>query len=383
MTIMRNIIPNKGIVKNKLIKNIRYVILIAILVLTTIQAYLHTIVGGDKYASIHALCPYGALESLYNLTFSGTLIQKIFSGTFVLLILTLIIAIIFRRSFCGLICPFGTIQELFGLLGKKILKKRFELSSKVDKPLRYLKYIILLITLYYAWITAGLWMSSYDPWAAYGHVGEGISSLFEEFLIGSILLLATIIGSIFYDRFFCKYLCPMGAFYGIFSKLSIGKIVRAENNCVDCGLCNKSCPVNIKVSETKVIKSAECINCQSCILSCPRKDTLQFKTFGKNVKPLILIILVISIFFGGIGISKIFNIYELTPPPVTASTTLTPEEIRGYMTIEDVSIGLKMDVKEIYEKLNIPTHIPKNTKLKDIKNFIPNFEVETAREILK
>lgn len=371
------------IMKNKLIKNLRYIILAIILIFVTTKAYLHTVLGGDKAPSIHALCPYGALESFYNVIFSGTPIQKIFSGTFIILALTLIIALIFRRSFCGLICPFGAIQEIFGFLGKRIFKKSFELPKKIDKPLRYLKYVILLVTLYYAWSTAELWMSPYDPWAAYGHIGEGIASLYEEFFIGSILLLVTIIGSLLYDRFFCKYLCPMGAFYGIFSKLSVGKIVRNENSCVDCGLCNKNCPVNIKVSEVKVINSAECINCQSCILSCPKKDTLQFKVFGKNVKPLAVIIIVISIFFGGIAISKATDLYATTPPPVTSSTTLTPEEIKGYMTIEDVSIGLKMELEEVYKKLNIPTDVPKNTKLKDVKNFVPDFEVESARETLK
>lgn len=369
--------------KNKLVKNLRYIILAAVLIFVTIQSYLHATIGGKDYASIHALCPYGALESLYSLIFSGILIKKIYSGTFIMLGLTLIIALIFRRSFCGLICPFGTIQELFGKLGKKLFKKRFELPKNIDNPLRYLKYVILFVTVYYGWKTAGLWMSPYDPWAAYGHVIEGPAALIEEFPVGSILLLVTIIGSMLYDRFFCKYLCPMGAFYGIVSKVSPGKITRDENTCVNCGLCNKNCPANIKVSESKTIKSAECLNCQSCILSCPKKDTLKFKFFGKGIAPLAVIVIVVSIFFGGIAITKFANIYQTTPAPITSSTNLNPEELKGYMTIEDVATALKMDIGELYKKLNIPTIVPKETKLKDVKNFVPGFELETARESLK
>ncbi|WP_411679985.1 4Fe-4S binding protein [Clostridium thailandense] len=368
--------------KNNLVKGLRYVILAAVLIFVTMQSYLHATIGGKDYASIHALCPYGALESLYSLLFSETFIKKIFSGTFVLLGITLILALIFRRSFCGLICPFGTIQELFGKLGKRLFKKRLELPKKIDNSLRYLKYVVLIITVYYGWKTAGLWMSPYDPWAAYGHAGEGLTSLIEEFPVGSILLIVTIIGSILYDRFFCKYLCPMGALYGIISKLSPGKITRNENTCVNCGLCTKNCPVNIKVSEMKTIKSAECLNCQSCILSCPMKDTLKFKFFGKGISPLAVIILVASIFFGGIAITKLTNVYQTTPAPVTSSTTLTPEEIKGYMTIEEAATALKIDIGELYKKLNIPTTVPKETKLKDVKNFVPDFEVEKARESL-
>lgn len=368
---------------NKLVKIIRYIILISILIFVTVESYLHTTLGGKEYASIHALCPYGALESLYDLIFKGSFIQKIFSGTFVMLVLILLIALIFRRSFCGLICPFGTIQELFGKLGKNTFKKNYKLPKKVDKPLRYLKYIILFFTIFYAWKTSGLWMSPYDPWAAYGHIGEGISSIINEFLVGGIILLITIIGSLIYDRFFCKYLCPMGAFYGIVSKISFGKLTRDENTCINCGLCNKVCPANIKVSENSTISSSECINCQSCILSCPNKDTLKFKIFNKGISSFTTIVIVVSIFFGGIVIAKVTNIYQTTPAPINSSTKLSSEEIKGYMSIEDVSKALKIDINEVYKKLNIPATVPKETKLKDVKTFVPGFEVEKARENLK
>jgi len=368
---------------NKLLKKLRYVLLAIFLIHSTVEAYLHQLLGGGKEPSIHALCPYGGLESLYSLIFGGTFIEKIFSGTIIILIITLIIALIFRRSFCGLICPFGALQEFFGIIGKKIFKKRFIIPTSVDKPLRYLKYIILLLTIFFAWKTAGLWVSPYDPWAAYGHVSAGIESLIEESLIGFIILIVILIGSLLYDRFFCKYLCPMGAFYGLVSKISPSKITRNENTCINCGLCNKNCPVNIKVSELKEIKSAECINCQKCILSCPKNNTLEFKIHNKGIKPVFIFLFVFLIFFGGIGITKLAGLYEVLPPPITSETKITAEEIKGYMTLEDLSNGLKIDLEEVYKKLDLPTSIPKDTKLKDIPNIIPDFEVEGAREILK
>jgi hypothetical protein len=77
------------------------------------------------------------------------------------------------------------------------------------------------------------------------------------------------------------------------------------------------------------------------------------------------------------------GIYEIIKPPITSETKMTPEEIKGYMTIEDVAVGLKIDINEVYKKLEIPTSIPKETKLKDISNTIPGFDVEGAREKLK
>lgn len=368
---------------NKKVKIIRWVLLSLFLILITIQGLLHQVKGGGEAASIHALCPYGGLESLYSLIGSGTFIQKVFSGTMVLFVLTIVIAILFRRSFCGLICPFGALQEFFALLGKKIFKRNFKVPPKFDYYLRYTKYVILIITVYYAWRTAGLWMSPYDPWAAYAHLSEGISSLIGENLVGFILLIITILGSIIYDRFFCKYLCPMGAIYGIISKVSPHKIVRNEDKCISCNLCTKNCPMNIDVANSNEITSAECINCHMCVLSCPKDGCLETRQFKRTLKPTLVITMVIVIFFSGILVSKSIGIYNTLPEPIPASTTINVEEIKGYMTLKEVATGLKIDIKDLYEKLGIPKNVSEETKFKEVKNYIDGFTVEKAKDILK
>lgn len=368
---------------NKFVKYLRLGLLSLFLILITVQAYLHQVKGGGEAASIHALCPYGSLESIYSLLGSGTFIQKIFSGTLILLALTILLAIIFRRSFCGLICPFGALQELFGTIGKKIFGRKFIVPTKIDKPLRYLKYFVLIVTIYYAWKTSGLWMAPYDPWSAFGHISEGISSLIEGSLIGFILLITTLIGSMLYDRFFCKYLCPMGAVYGIISKVSMHKIVRNEDKCINCGICSKNCPVNIDVAHNKQITSAECISCNICVLSCPKSGALEIKQGKKTIRPIVVMVLVMAIFFGGVLISKAIGVFTVLPQPITAGKTISVEQIRGYMTLKEISSSMKIDIKELYTKLKIPNNVPENTKLKEVKNFLPGFTDEKAKEILK
>jgi len=351
--------------------------------MVTRETYLHQVKGGGVAPSIHALCPYGGLETLYLLVFGGTFLQKIFSGTMILLVITLVLALVFRRGFCGLICPFGALQEFFGIIGKKIFHKRFIMPSKVDKPLRYFKYVVLVVAVYFAWKTVGLWMDPYDPWAAYGHISAGFTSLTTEYLIGTIVLIFILIGSILYDRFFCKYLCPMGAVYGLISKISPSKIVRDKDACINCNLCSKSCPMNIDVAKAYKVSSAECISCQSCVLSCPKKGALEYKTGKKTLKTLTVIILVIGIFFTGVFISKTVGVFEVIPKKITGESKINVEEIKGYMKIKDVSIGTKIELKEVYKKLGIPDSVKEDTKLKDVKNFVEGFEVEAAKEKLK
>ena len=319
------------------------------LIYITVAAYLHIKNGGGESPSIHALCPYGGLESIYKFFAEGSFVSKIFSGTMILFGITILIAIIFRRSFCGVICPFGAIQEFTAKIGQKIFKKKFVVPPKIDRPLRYLKYVILIITIVYAWKTAGLWMAPYDPWSAYAHLPEGISSVWGEATIGFVLLIISLFGSLLYDRFFCKYLCPMGALYGIIGKISPYKVVRDKNICIDCGKCSKVCPMNINVKDIEEVKSAECINCQTCVLNCPKKGALENKEWKKVVKPLTSLVLVITIFLGSIFIFQALGMYDLKPS-VKAGEVIKYSEIKGYMTIEEAAKATNTELKDFYKK---------------------------------
>ncbi|MGH4139726.1 4Fe-4S binding protein [Clostridium sp.] len=369
--------------KNKKIEYLRWSLLGLFVVLVSVAAYLHQVLGGQKAPSIHALCPFGGLESLYTLFTTGGFIGKIFSGTIILFAITLVIAIIFRRSFCGLICPFGAIQEFFGKLGQKIFKKKFIMPAKIDKPLRYLKYVILAITIFYAWKTAGLWMAPYDPWSAYAHLPEGISSVWAESAIGLIILIITVVGSLIYDRFFCKYLCPMGAFYAIVGKFSPYKVVRNENKCIDCGICSKKCPVNIDVQHLSEVKSAECISCQTCVLNCPREGALELKQGKRTISPLVTIIIVMALFFGSIFAFQAAGIYKLTPDALKAGESIKYDEIKGFMTIDEAAEATKTELKDFYIKFKIPENVPKDVKMKEIQNVSPGYNFDAAKESLK
>lgn len=369
--------------KNKMIEYLRWSLLALFVVLVSTSAYLHQVLGGAKAPSIHALCPFGGLESLYAVFTTGGFIEKIFSGTMILFAITLVLALIFRRSFCGLICPFGAIQEFFGKLGQRIFKKKFIMPNKIDKPLRYLKYVILAITVFYAWKTAGLWMAPYDPWSAYSHLPEGISSVWAESAIGLILLVITVVGSLVYDRFFCKYLCPVGAFYAIIGKVSPHRVVRDENKCIDCGICTKKCPVNIDVQHLKEVKSSECLNCQTCVLNCPKEGALKLMQGKRTISPLITIIIVLALFFGSIFAFQAAGIYKLTPDALKTGESIKYDEIKGYMTIDEASKATKTELKDFYSIFKIPENVPKEVKMKEIQSVSPGYDLDGVKESLK
>lgn len=99
----------------------RRLLFAGLLIWISYESYMHQVLGGGKSPSIHALCPYGGLESFLTLLMTGTYVNKIYMGTMVLFVLTVVLVILFRRSFCGSICPFGGLQEFFWIAWAKII----------------------------------------------------------------------------------------------------------------------------------------------------------------------------------------------------------------------------------------------------------------------
>ena len=111
--------------KQRLYKTLRYVVLLAVLIAISAIGIMHQYLDRPKPPGVDAFCPFGGVEAFITLMTSGVMIKRIVASSFVLLIATVVLAVVLRRAFCGTICPLGTLQELFGVLGKKIFKKCF------------------------------------------------------------------------------------------------------------------------------------------------------------------------------------------------------------------------------------------------------------------
>jgi polyferredoxin len=340
----------------KRVRQIRRIFLILILVFTTVIGLLHQYSKGVKPAGVDAFCPFGGIESAYTLITTGEMIKRVTTSSFILLIATIIIALLFRRSFCGNICAFGFLQELFGRLGRMIFRKRPEVPGRFDRAARYLKYGVLLVIVVFSWKMGELIIRPYDPWAAYHHVLS--SELFLEFKIGFIVLIVTLLGSIVFDRFFCKYMCPMGAFLGMIYRGGWFRIRRSDNTCTHCMACDRICPVNIPVESIEEVKTSECINCNLCVNVCPVKDTLFIKGPKKRrVSPGLLLWVTIVIFVTVPGISTLTGNVSWTIKPLKETIKDTggfdPEEIRGSNTFREVSEITGIPEKEFIKRFKI------------------------------
>jgi polyferredoxin len=261
---------------------IRLAVQIFFLVLIALIAVNHTLEEAGKEiplpgsASLHAVCPFGGVVSIYQYATVGTFVQKTHEASFILMIIVGALAVLFGPVFCGWICPFGTVQELFSKIGRKLNKKRFNrfVPYKADKYLRYLRYAVLAWVIYMTAVTGKLIFSDYDPYYALFNFWTG-----EVAVSGFIILGVSLLLSLFVERPFCKYACPYGAVLGVFNLFRIFKIRRNTPTCIDCGACDTACPMNIKVATASTVLNHQCISCMKCTSeqACPVTETVELK----------------------------------------------------------------------------------------------------------
>ncbi len=232
-------------------------------------------------ASLHSICPFGGVESLYQIITAGEFIKEIHMSSFIMTILIFGLALFFGPVFCSFICPIGTIQEFISKIGKKIFKKKHNtfIPRKVHNVLKYFRYILLLVLLYKTYTNAVLVFTNIDPFYALFNIGTG-----EVSRMSLIVLSIVLIGSLFVERPWCKYMCPLGALLGITNKFKIFKIRRNEKTCISCKLCTKNCPMNIDVANKTKITDLQCISCLECTSenACPIDNTVNFQIGGFN-----------------------------------------------------------------------------------------------------
>ncbi|WP_303834429.1 FMN-binding protein [Ruminococcus flavefaciens] len=230
------------------------------------------------------LIAFMTVPALFITIFSsiGGIITSIAGGSFVLLdnlgrlVLILgvfLITLVWGRFFCGFICSFGAMQDLLNSIGK-LIPFKVKVPEKADKWLKLLKYAVL------AFVAVGVWGFSvtgdtvWSPWAVFGIYSShsGWSSLKYFLTLGGALLLLIIIGSLFIERFFCRYLCPLGALFSLVARFRIYSLNRKPEKCGNCKLCTAKCSMSIPLYKYDKVRSGECINCMKCTSICPNEN---------------------------------------------------------------------------------------------------------------
>lgn len=175
--------------------------------------------------------------------------------------------------FCGYLCSFGAMQELALGIFQGIFHRKIVIPERIDHVLQYLKDLVLVFIVVGLWIMDLTVNASLSPWGIFGMMISGNFSVMAAAVhtLGFGLLLIFLTGSLFVERFFCKYFCPLGALFTVFSGKRCYKIRRDAAVCVNCGLCEKNCSMGVQILKEGDVSSGNCIDCMKCLTICPKE----------------------------------------------------------------------------------------------------------------
>ena len=303
-------------------------------------------------------CPLGALQD--SLAQSGTHAPAYIFGILILF------GLLLGRLICGFLCPFGLIQELlYKIRTPKLRKNRF------TRILSYFKYVLLGVIIAIPLIYAGI--PSFCKYVCPAGTFEGAIGLLSNgnntdffSMLGYLftwkfcVLVVVVVASVFIYRFFCRFICPLGAIYSLFCRISMLGVKLDKDKCIDCGLCIQGCKMDIKR-----VGDHECIQCGECISVCPVQaiSWKGSKIFIKNTTPI-----------GQPAVAEGEKIQLLEIAKSNASITVAV----GEETSRSVEIDKAEAAAEVAPADNAPDEKPKNKKAQAIKAAFkkPRFVVE-------
>jgi hypothetical protein len=208
------------------------------------------------------------------------------SGAFVLVVGIPLLVIIFGNVYCGYICPFGAMQELLGFIVPQKYKPAIP-AEKMQKA-RFVKYIILFVLLMVFFLSRNRTTLTSEPLISIFNLRL---SILDFNLIIFLISAAALVGSAFYTRFWCRYLCPVGAFLSLFNNvLLLKKYLPAKKY----GKCEFGLTSTDKM---------DCLYCDKC-----RYEKIKSRKTQKTAKVFLPYILMIAVFISAVSISRFLQV---------------------------------------------------------------------------
>lgn len=213
-------------------------------------------------------CPIGSFQAVVG--------SSKFNFSYYITGILIFFGVMAGRLICGFLCPFGWFQDLMHKIPSR------KLSTRKVWPLRYVKYIILVLVVWLMGVfivdKSGMAPPFFCKYLCPQGILEGgiplsLASSAIRGILGKLfsmkfaMLLVFASGSIFVYRPFCKWICPLGAFYSLFNKVSFYRFKVDKSKCISCGRCSKVCKMDVDMSRNQ--NALECIRCGECMKVCP------------------------------------------------------------------------------------------------------------------
>ena len=357
---------------NTIIKNwpkylLQWGVLIAIIV--HITGLIKTQNGVDP----EAYCPMGGLQALSTWLAQGSLPCSMSSVQIFMGLALVLATVLLSKLFCAFLCPIGTVEDILAKIRRKLHLKGIKIRSYslIDKVLRIIKYVLVFWIFYMTVSSSELFCKKLDPYYAVATGFKGEIILWMSIITVGI----TILAGFFIDRFWCRYICPLGAIsnsfkfwiwtgalfliYYLFVKSGIAipwwvllalfcilgyileichrrpkaqilYMMKDADKCNHCGACTKQCPYHIDINSFNDgrINAVDCTLCSECAAVC-RQGALNigfFKSRGSKWLKTLPAIMTMILFIVALQIGKDFEI-----PTIDETWGNAPEKVETTM----------------------------------------------------
>lgn len=261
-----------------------------------------------KPPSVEAFLPISALMAAKRFFMTGQW-DTVHPAGLTIFFAILLMALLFRKGFCGYICPVGFLSALLERFGQRagLTRAMPDLPHPAVRVLQSAKYLLLAAFLYF--ILIGMPLREIEAFLAspYNLVADAKMLAFFTGPSGTSLMvlagLATF--SLIIRNAWCRFLCPYGALLGLLALASPVAVSRDAGRCISCRRCTRVCPSGIRVDSRRRMDTPECIGCAACVESCPVPDCLSVRAFGLRLP-------VRSVALGSVGTLLAFYLWAVT-----------------------------------------------------------------------
>lgn len=263
--------------------------------------------------SVAGILPVGHFTSFFAWVKGGGWDTLLPAGL-VIIIAALVTSLLFKRGFCGWICPVGTVWEAAAALGRKVLGRTIRLPKWLDMTGRGLRYLLGFA------FFGGIAMVSVSEavgfrelpymWVADIKIIEGFGNPLYLAVVALVFVVSMMLGPVW-----CRYLCPVGALYSLVGMASPCAVKRDAESCIGCSKCNKACHAFVDVQHASTVRAAECDGCMECVEACPVDGCLEARVAGgPRVKPWVWPLLVVAVWFAIVSVAQLTGNWKSTIP---------------------------------------------------------------------
>ena len=261
------------------------------------------------------LLPVGHFTSFFAMVRGGGWDVLLPAGL-VIIIAALAVSLLFKRGFCGWICPLGTLWEAFALAGRKVMGKNIRVPRWLDLTGRAFRYIltalIVGILLFVVPVAEAVNFRSF-PYMWVADI-KTISMMIEPTYLLVILFAGLL--SLLFGPVWCRYLCPVGGIYSAMGELSPCKVVRNDDACIHCNRCDRVCHAFVNVEASHTVNDTECDGCMECVKVCPAENCLEARVLGRVViAPWLWPVLAVGVWLLIFGFAYLTGNWKSPMPP--------------------------------------------------------------------